>query len=524
LEDRQRESCCCRPVGRLQCKEVLSQLFLLLQQVLEQKVSCRAGPSQQEDTDVMILLFLQRLRQSALDPLQEIRWTPELFGILLVYFVQGAVGLARLATSFYLKDNLGLGPTQAAALMGLAVIPWTVKPLYGLLSDTLPLAGYRRRPYLLLAGLLGCGAWLGMALGAPTAELALLWMVLASLAVAVGDVIVDSLVVERVQGSDWAGTGTLQSLTWGATALGSLLTAYAGGALLAHYPPQVVFGLTALLPMLIALAAWVIEDQPVASALGWDPLQQQVARVWQALRQPSVFLPLLFVFVWQATPSADVALFYFVTNDLGFGPEFLGQVRLVTSVASLVGVGIFQVYLRHIPLRPLFGWMTVISAGLGLTSLILVYHLNRAWGLDDHWFSLGDSLVLTVAGQIAFMPVLVLAARLCPPGIEATFFALLMSAFNLAGFLSQELGSLLMHALGVTESNFSHLGLLLVITNLSTLLPLPLLGWLPAERITPSPAELEAEAQASLQSFLQGAEAAARREAIPLGETDITYS
>jgi MFS family permease len=217
----------------------------------------------------MILLFLQRLRQSALDPLQEIRWTPELFGILLVYFVQGAVGLARLATSFYLKDNLGLGPTQAAALMGLAVIPWTVKPLYGLLSDTLPLAGYRRRPYLLLAGLLGCGAWLGMALGAPTAELALLWMVLASLAVAVGDVIVDSLVVERVQGSDWAGTGTLQSLTWGATALGSLLTAYAGGALLAHYPPQVVFGLTALLPMLIALAAWVIEDQPVASALGW---------------------------------------------------------------------------------------------------------------------------------------------------------------------------------------------------------------------------------------------------------------
>jgi MFS family permease len=300
----------------------------------------------------MILLFLQRLRQSALDPLQEIRWTPELFGILLVYFVQGAVGLARLATSFYLKDNLGLGPTQAAALMGLAVIPWTVKPLYGLLSDTLPLAGYRRRPYLLLAGLLGCGAWLGMALGAPTAELALLWMVLASLAVAVGDVIVDSLVVERVQGSDWAGTGTLQSLTWGATALGSLLTAYAGGALLAHYPPQVVFGLTALLPMLIALAAWVIEDQPVASALGWDPLQQQVARVWQALRQPSVFLPLLFVFVWQATPSADVALFYFVTNDLGFGPEFLGQVRLVTSVASLVGVGIFQVYLRHIPCAP----------------------------------------------------------------------------------------------------------------------------------------------------------------------------
>lgn len=475
----------------------------------------------------MIHPLLQRLHQSTLTPLRDIHWTPELFGILLVYFVQGAVGLARLATSFYLKDSLGLSPSQVAALMGVAMSPWILKPLYGLLSDTVPVAGYRRRPYLLLSGLLGCGAWLGMALWAPTAGLATLWMVLGSLAVAVGDVIVDSLVVERVHGSDWAGTGTLQSLTWGATALGSLLTAYLGGALLAHYPPQVVFGLTAFLPLFIALAAWVIADQPVVLSQGWDPLQQQVGQVWRALRQPSILLPVLFVFVWQATPSADAALFYFVTNDLGFGPEFLGQVRLVTSIASLLGVGIFQVYLRRLPLRPLFGWMTVISAALGLTSLILVYHLNRDWGIDDHWFSLGDSLVLTVAGQIAFMPVLVLAARLCPPGIEATLFALLMSAFNLAGFLSQELGSLLMHGLGVTETDFSRLGLLLILTNLSTLLPLPFLGWLPEESITLGGAELEAEAHASLESFLRDvqaeeAETALAMEGVSLAETDPT--
>lgn len=475
----------------------------------------------------MIHPLLQRLHQSTLTPLRDIHWTPELFGILLVYFVQGAVGLARLATSFYLKDSLGLSPSQVAALMGVAMSPWILKPLYGLLSDTVPVAGYRRRPYLLLSGLLGCGAWLGMALWAPTAGLATLWMVLGSLAVAVGDVIVDSLVVERVHGSDWAGTGTLQSLTWGATSLGSLLTAYLGGALLAHYPPQVVFGLTAFLPLFIALAAWVIADQPVVLSQGWDPLQQQVGQVWRALRQPSILLPVLFVFVWQATPSADAALFYFVTNDLGFGPEFLGQVRLVTSIASLLGVGIFQVYLRRIPLRPLFGWMTVISAALGLTSLILVYHLNRDWGIDDHWFSLGDSLVLTVAGQIAFMPVLVLAARLCPPGIEATLFALLMSAFNLAGFLSQELGSLLMHGLGVTETDFSRLGLLLILTNLSTLLPLPFLGWLPEESITLGGAELEAEAHASLESFLRDvqaeeAETALAMEGVSLAETDPT--
>jgi hypothetical protein len=36
-----------------------------------------------------------------------------------------------------------------------------------------------------------------------------------------------------------------------------------------------------------------------------------------------------------------------------------------------------------------------------------------------------------------------------------------------------------MHGLGVTQTNFDNLWLLVVITNLSTLLPLPFLNWLP---------------------------------------------
>ncbi|MEL6938174.1 MAG: folate/biopterin family MFS transporter, partial [Cyanobacteria bacterium J06598_1] len=139
---------------------------------------------------------------------------------------------------------------------------------------------------------------------------------------------------------------------------------------------------------------------------------------------------------------------------------------------------------KEVSFRKIFAWSTVISAVLGMTTLILVTHLNRTLGIDDQWFSLGDSLVLTVAGQIAFMPVLVLSARLCPPGVEATLFALLMSVVNLSGLLSHELGALLTHQLGVTETDFSNLWRLVLITNLTTLLPLPLLGLLPAASAT----------------------------------------
>jgi hypothetical protein len=152
-----------------------------------------------------------------------------------------------------------------------------------------------------------------------------------------------------------------------------------------------------------------------------------------------------------------------------------------------------------------------------MTMLILVTHANRSLGIDDRWFSLGDSLILTVMGQIAYMPVLVLAARLCPPGVEATLFALLMSVTNLAGLLSHELGAVLTYWLGVTETNFENLWQLVVITNLSTLLPLPLIGWLPAAKVHEAPASGEVPAlQPATTSVM-------RSQSIPNHHRDIPF-
>lgn len=39
--------------------------------------------------------------------------------------------------------------------------------------------------------------------------------------------------------------------------------------------------------------------------------------------------------------------------------------------------------------------------------------------------------VMTSSGEFQTMPVLVLAARLCPRGLESTIYSLLLSAYNL---------------------------------------------------------------------------------------------
>ena len=424
--------------------------------------------------------------------------TPELIAILIVYFVQGILGLARLAVSFFLKDDLALTPAEVAALMGLAALPWVIKPVFGFLSDGLPLFGYRRRPYLILSGILGCIAWMALATIVNTTWSATVAILLTSLSVAISDVIVDSLVVERVRKESLGQAGALQSLTWACSALGGLITAYLSGLLLEHLSNQAVFGITAIFPLIVSAVAWLIVEEPIIGnskqksipqATEYSEANSQIKQLWGAIKQKSILLPTIFIFLWQATPSADSAFFFFTTNELGFEAEFLGRVRLVTSIAALIGIWLYQRFLKNIPFRVILGWSTVIAATLGMTTLLLVTHANRAIGIDDHWFSLGDSLILTVVGQIAFMPVLVLSARLCPEGVEASLFALLMSVWNLAGLVSHELGALLTHLLGVSETNFEYLWLLVIITNFSTLLPLPFLGWLPAG----DPKELENE-------------------------------
>ncbi|KAI3979770.1 hypothetical protein MKX01_013865 [Papaver californicum] len=418
--------------------------------------------------------------------------SPDNIAVSMVYFVQGVLGLSRLAVSFYLKDDLHLDPAETAVVTGVSALPWLIKPLYGFISDSVPLFGYRRRSYLVLSGLLGALSWSLMASLVDDKYGAAFCILLGSVSVAFSDVVVDSMVVERARGESQSTSGSLQSLCWGSSAFGGIVSAYFSGSLVDAYGVRFVFGITALLPLITSAVAVLVKEKPTSRSTGghnlslvgagfFESSKQNIIQLLGAIRQPNIFLPTLFIFLWQATPHSESAMFYFTTNKLGFTPEFLGRVKLVTSVASLLGVGLYNGFLKHVPLRKIFLVTTIIGSALGMTQVILVTGLNRQFGISDEWFAVGDSLIITVLGQASFMPVLVLAARLCPAGMEATLFATLMSISNGGSVIGGLLGAGLTQLLVVTRDSFNNLTFLIVICNLSSLLPLPLLGLLPKD-------------------------------------------
>ena len=132
---------------------------------------------------------------------------PFLVCICGVYFAQGFRSLSGLSTQFWLKDGLGLGPDAIQSLLVTSSLPWSFKPLYGVISDAFPIFGAHRKPYLLAAAAVGLVSWICLAAVAATHDgdsaadipswLLLAPMVLSNFSTALSDVIVDAMVAER---------------------------------------------------------------------------------------------------------------------------------------------------------------------------------------------------------------------------------------------------------------------------------------------------------------------------------------
>src|SRR6185503_10255436 len=148
-----------------------------------------------------------------------------LFGV--VYFAQGMWYLPNQTITIVLKER-GLSAGQVADFFLITIIPWLIKPVYGLLSDFVPLFGRRRQSYFLITSSLAAIAGLILAasdaialgpirtLDLPGMKFTLIAGVglftIMALGLAFTDVLTDAMMVEN--GRPRGLTGAFQSVQW----------------------------------------------------------------------------------------------------------------------------------------------------------------------------------------------------------------------------------------------------------------------------------------------------------------------
>lgn len=169
-----------------------------------------------------------------------------------------------------------------------------------------------------------------------------------------------------------------------------------------------------------------------------------------------------------------------------FTQENVGFIFSIGSVGSLLGVLLYQNSLKNHPFRGLLFWAQLLYGVSGMLDLILVLRLNLKFGLPDYVFVVIDESVSQMIGRLKWMPLLVLSSKLCPSGIEGTFFALLMSIDNAGVLTSSWGGGFLLHILSINRTQFNNLWLAIIIRNIMRVLPLFLLFLVPRSDPTTS--------------------------------------
>ena len=355
----------------------------------------------------------------------------------IVYFAQGMIYLPDQVIAIVFKER-GLTAGQLAAFTWITTIPWFIKPVYGLLSDCLPLFGTRRRSYFLIMSATAALAAVALSLrpGASYVELAAL-ITLLWLGVGFIDVLTDALMVEN--GKRVGLTGAFQSVQWGALSAASILVGLGGGYLAERRAFGAAFALVACAAAVsFLMALLVVRDTPARPSL--EAFGETWCAVREALGRRDLWAVAGFTFFFMFSPSFGPAFFYYETDVLGFSQTFIGVLASLGAAASIMGAWAYAGLSRRHSLKRLIVWS--IGAGAAGMLAYLVYRGPVSGILITVVFG-----AIGMATQLAFLD---LAAKACPPRAEATFFALLMSVHNLGMRSAEWTGANLYDWLGYT--------------------------------------------------------------------------
>ena len=354
----------------------------------------------------------------------------------IVYVVEG-IGQARVGIIYqplnhYLKE-IGWTPLQVTAYIAVLNFPWIIKPVFGLVSDFIPLFGYRRKSYLIISSLCAAGAYAGIARLAEPGEFASL-LLLTSYAMATASTLCGALLAENGQSYRLSSTFVGQQWLWFYVAI--MASSFVGGELVERLSAlsalQAAAAVAAVAPIAVIFASLFLLSER-KSTVNRLEMRLTFHSIVAALRSTKLYLVALFLFLYSFAPGFGTPLYYFMTDELRFSQSYIGILGSIASAGWIAGAVLHRWLLWKMSSKALL-YVSILLGTLSAASFLLLTGEITAAIVN---FANG------VALMIATIASLTLAADYCPRRAEGFAFAGLMSVMNLADLLSSNVGAFL---------------------------------------------------------------------------------
>ncbi|VAH59671.1 unnamed protein product [Triticum turgidum subsp. durum] len=413
---------------------------------------------------------------------------PFLWLVCLIYFIQDAEhwwhvkylkgfrSFVWTAVSYQMKDIMKLSPSTSQFLVSAAFFPWSIKPIYGIVSDCIPIKQRKRVPYLIISSGLSLFPWLIIGLSEhlrSSSNLFTLMLIVQNLGSAMADVVIDAMIAEAVRSAGPEFAGDLQSLSWSSMAVGGIFGSLLGGYALSNLPINVIYIIFSALPLFQLVTCVFVKESPKGFESTIDNAAHDHA--------DDQNIDSAFAGQGSAVPNISTVMFYYQTEVLHLEASFLGTARVIGWFSLMLGTYIYNRYLKHKKLRNILMFAHLGLAIITVLDILLVSRLHMQYGIADKYMVLWGSALADAINQFKMMPFLILSGQLCPPGIEGTLFALFMSINNLSSTLGSFLGAALTSALNISSVQFDNLALGLTVQLMGTLLPIGFLFLIPRD-------------------------------------------
>jgi len=354
----------------------------------------------------------------------------------IVYAVEG-IGQAKSGImwqplSHWLKVTLNWDPVRISASLAILDLPWVIKPLWGAISDFVPLFGYRRRPYLVLANVAAFLAF-GWVATLDTASAMIPALTVTAFAMAISSTLCGALLVETGQKHNTTASVVNQQWLW--FNIAQMITTLLSGYLIEILSPtgalHTAAWIAAVAPLAIIAAVWLIQEP--RARIDLEALRERLGALLSVFRSRDLWFTGGFLFLYYFSPHFGTPLYFYMSDRLDFSQGFIGLLSAVGAGGWILGGLLFRWRLKRLT-RPALLRLSIVG---GVISTLSCLALSSPATAILIWLLTG------ITSMIAMIATMSLAADACPEGAEGFAFAAMMSIVNLTAPLSDTLGSVL---------------------------------------------------------------------------------
>ncbi|OWZ23899.1 Transmembrane protein [Phytophthora megakarya] len=396
-------------------------------------------------------------------------WSREYIGIIVQYAAVGMIYGTLPGTVYpFLFNYLNMESTQVVSATVLLNLPWSFKLFYGVITDCVPIMGYRRRPFMIIGWTVCFIMLLVMACmkaGDPyypeyeyasmnvttlspdivatfntdarsTGSKFIVLMMIAAIGYVGADVAADAMMVEIAQREPEATRGYTQTTIYMVrtvfVTISSILTGFAFNG--THYGgdfdfslsfPQLMIILTVLCLPVMPLTWFFIKEEKHEGMV----FSKYLNELWALVQTRPVYQVIAYKFF------SGIFENFTITSSSAMQAYWAGVTPLNEKILTIVGNGIFALTLYFTGKYGLhwnWRWMhaTMIIAVTVMDSFVT---LLTTWDVvRNQWFWLGVPVVENLPSGLSFVIGTYVIVELAEEGNEGAVYGLIGSVTNLA--------------------------------------------------------------------------------------------